>query len=110
MIDKDTTLEDIVKNPAKYGAPTFQQWRQNKDKWRVDWAAIADNGSRQLAHQQVRQLYKVGKYIVKSIEEAERIARDMGFTLSRMPIAPQIRPQGGQKHDIIVEFKLPRTG
>lgn len=101
----DATLSDIVANPKKYGAPTFEEYSRDPSAYRMDWAAVADNGSRLLSKNQVKQKYKIFGYVVDTIEEADVIASDKGFVLSEMTIHPELRDQGGQKYDVEVEFR-----
>lgn len=104
-IFKDAVLEDLIADPKKFGAPTFSEYKADPYKYQVNWAAIADNGSKQLTQNQVRQSYKLFGYEVKKIEYAEKIAKDHGYDLRNMTIHPVIVNQGGQKFNIVVEFR-----
>ena len=45
---REVTIEDIMENPNAYGAPTFEQFRKNPDKWRLPKDHLflsADRGS-----------------------------------------------------------------
>lgn len=106
---KDAKLEDIIADPKKFGAPTFSEYKANPFKYRIDWASIASNGSKQLSRNQVAQSYKLFGYEVKKIEYADKIAKDHGHDLRDMTIHPQIVNQGGQKFNIVVEFR-PKEG
>ncbi len=101
---KDATLQDLLADPKKFGAPTFGEYKSDPYKYQVNWAAVADNGSRNLGGQ-VKQTYKLFGYEVKKIEYAEKIAKDHGHDLRNMTIHPQIINEGGQKYNVVVEFR-----
>jgi hypothetical protein len=104
---KNATLEDIIADPKKFGAPTFQEFKRDPSKYRVDWAAIADNGSKEISKNQIKQTYLVCGHKADTIEKAETIAADYGYNLSEMKISPQMIPEGGGKYNVVVEF-IPR--
>lgn len=87
------TIEDLAENPNKYGMPTFEEFRKNKEKWmgRADEEIAAiDKGDPML---KCKQRYFIESYRVDSLEQAERIAIDMGYDLFRdFVICPQLRP------------------
>jgi hypothetical protein len=103
------TLEDIVANPQAYGAPTFEQFCKNPDKYRLDWAKIADDGASDPNFKKhlKKTYYKVLGYKAETIEKAETIAKDHGLRLSSMRIAPQVEPLGGGWFNLAIEFMPP---
>ena len=103
------TLEDLLANPRKYGAPTFEEYKRDPSKWQIDWAKIADNGSQDATFKKhLKKTYnKVLGYKAETIEKAETIANDHGLTLSSMRIKPQVEPIGGGWFNLAVEFMPP---
>lgn len=90
------TLEDLVDNPEKFGMPTFDAFRRNKEKWTGrydDEIAAIDRGDPVLG---IRQRYYLwdgaADYRCESLEQAERIARDMGLNLHEdFVVDPQVK-------------------
>lgn len=104
MIDfSEASIEDIAENPTKFGMPTLEEFVRNKEKYmgRPDDELIAiDKGDPQLG---CLQKYYVDGYRVDSLEQAERIARDMGFDLRHdFVLDPQLRPddRGGFYNEV----------
>ena len=108
---KDATFEDIQANPEKYGAPTFEQFKANRDKWLGRWDdkfAEVDRGSQMAGLGRMIKKYKfeVGGRQCKSLEECERIATEMGIDLrsKEYDYKAEIIPQGGGTCDVLVKF------
>lgn len=103
----EVSIEDIVENPTKFGMPTLEEFTKNKEKYmgRADDEITAvDRGDPQLG---CLQRYYIegdgGRYRVDSLEQAERIARDMGRSLSHdFILDPQLRPddRGGFYNEV----------
>lgn len=89
------SIEDLMENPSKFGMPTFDEFVGNRDKYtdRPDAMIEAiDRGDPALG---CRQRYYVEHYRVDSLEQAQRIASDMGGSLYEdYIIDPQLRPDG----------------
>jgi len=102
------SLEDIISNPTRFGMPTFEEFRKNKEKYlgrADDMIAAIDRGDPLLG---CRQKYYVEHYRVESLEHAERIARDMGLSLFHdFVIDPQLRPDdsGGFYNEVTFRAK-----
>lgn len=97
MIDwSNVTIDDIAENPTKFGMPTLDEFTRNKEKWMGrddDEIAAIDRGDPVLG---CRQRYYIENYRVESLEQAERIARDMGLNLFHdFVVHPQLRPDHG---------------
>lgn len=103
------TIEDLVENPTKFGMPTFEEFIRNKKKWmgsKEDWLESIDAGDPVL---KLTQRYYVEHYRVESLEQAERIALDMGFNLyDDFVLDPQIVQDGG-RHVSEVKFRSKRA-
>jgi hypothetical protein len=92
------SIEEMTENPELFGMPTFEDFRRNKEKYlgrKDDAVSAVDAGDRTL---KCRQKYFMKdangiRYSVCSLEEAERIALDMGGNLHQdFAIKPQLRP------------------
>lgn len=105
------TVDDVLANPGKFGVPTFEEFSKNPAKYRdsvqarlgrIDKSSVTLNGLIE------KQTYKVAGYECKTLEEAERIAKNEGIDLMRCKLCPQI-VQGSMagKYRIIVELKMP---
>lgn len=96
MIQMPETIEELALNPEKYGMPTFEQFVKNKDRYvgrQDDEIAAIDRGDPVLGcTQKYLMETDVGPVTLDSIEQADRIAREMGLSLFTDFIAcPQIR-------------------
>lgn len=109
------SIEDLAENPTKWGMPTFEQFRKNKERWMGradDEIAAIDRGDPLLG---CRQRYYIedsgtGKHRVESLEQAERIAVDMGLNLFHDFITdPQLRPDGAGGFLNEVTFRSKRS-
>lgn len=86
-------LEELMSNPGRWGVPTLDEFTRNREKYMGrpdDEIAAIDRGDRMLG---CRQRYYVEQYRVTSLEQAERIAMDMGLSLFHdFIVDPQLRP------------------
>lgn len=93
------SIEELTENPSKFGMPTFEEFRKNKERWMGrpdDELAAIDAGDKILG---CRQKYFIegdgGRYSCDSLEHVQRIADDMGLNLYHdFVIDPQLRPDG----------------
>lgn len=80
-------LETVMVNPKEFGCPTFQEFASNPDKWRRPtnelMGAIA--GSSQALKRLKEHRYYFEGIPCKSLEDAERIAREEGVHASELP-------------------------
>jgi len=97
-ITSDLSFEEFLEDPTSYGMPTFEEFRRNKEKYlgRKDDEVIAiDRGDRNL---HCRQEYYVCGHHVKTLEQGERIARDMGYDFyNDFQAKPQVLPDSSLK-------------
>ena len=103
-ITQDTTLEDLINDPKKYGVPSFMEFCQNPQKLNIDNLAIVDQSSSQLRRIMKGQTYKVLGIECKTLEKAEELAKDLGHDIRTMDFKPEIENLGGQWCNIIVNF------
>lgn len=104
---KDATLEDIASNPTKYGAPTFEQFTKNYEKYvkhntEDGKLGILDNGPTLLRKYTRKIVWVVGGVKCKTPEMCVQVAADKNIDLRKY--SPQLVDVGGGKHDIHMIF------
>ena len=104
------SLEDLEQNPNKYGMPTLDEFSRNREKYmgrEDDEIAAIDAGDPALG---CRQKYYVEHYRVDSLEQAQRIALDMGLNLFHdFIVDPQLRTDSGGGFYNEVRFRSKRS-
>lgn len=103
----EISFEELVRDPHKFGAPTFEEFKRNREKWlgRDDETlASAEKGSQTLREVVNRYIYEVEGYRCKSLEEVERVAASQGIPLKELDYRPQVIPQGGGKWECVIKF------
>lgn len=103
----NVTLEDIQQDPEKFGAPTFEQFKKNRERYigRDDATlAIVDKGSNNLSGMLEKYVYEIEGFRCKNLEEVERIAGDYGINLRDLDYRPELIPQGGGKAKMLIKF------
>lgn len=107
---QDATVEDILQDPNKFGAPTLEQFKQNREKYlgRADhWFQAVDKGSSALSRRVKKHIYKLKGYRVESLEKLEQIAESMGLDPFKLVPRPQVEDVGGGWCNLIVTFVDP---
>jgi len=115
----DTTVDDIMENPHKFGAPTFEEYKKNRNKWFPMIHANEESGMIALTDGPVRFRkdlknikLQVNGFDMKP-EQVEKALGDYGYTLadidlenrsSRLKKDIQMMPLGGGKYDVVVNF------
>jgi len=110
------TVEDLLDNPTKYGAPTFEEFKRYPDRYRKrddDALSSADVGSSNLAHLVKKQFYFLktasGRSIkCKTLEQVEHVAKQEGINLRLLEMRPELRQAGEGKFDVHVHFVTKR--
>lgn len=104
----ELTIEDLERDPHKFGLPTFEEFSKNPEKWRKvpdELFALVDVGSTNgLKNLVVAHEYEVSGYKCKTLEEVERVALNEGMDIKMMDIKPEVIPLGGGKCNILVRF------
>ena len=103
----DTTLDDVLENPNKFGAPTFEEFKRNREKYlgrEDDKLAFADRGSTILRRDIKKHIYEIEGYRCKTLEEVERVASSQGIPLKQLDYKPELIQCGAGKYDVIVKF------
>lgn len=105
-------IQDLIDNPTRYGVPTFEEFIKNKRKWmgsKDDVLASVDRGDHILKNT-YRHKYFVEGYRVDSLEQAERIALDMGFNLyDDFILDPQLKHDESGRLINEVSFRAKKT-
>jgi len=111
------TIEDLQRNPNKYGLPTFEQYTKQRAKWNPgtnaeDSMIVLTDGPKQFRKDLCKIHFKVhGKEMPE--EQIEIALGDHGYTLadidlenrgSRLKKDIQMMPLGGGKYDLVVNF------
>lgn len=103
---KEVKIEDIIADPNKFGAPTFEQFCKNPERFRGrpdDILSSADRGSSIISSVQ-KQIYEIEGVRCKTLEEVERVAGDMGISLKELDYRAELIPLPGQNSEILVRF------
>lgn len=103
---QNATVDDIYKNPTSFGAPTFEEFKKNREKYigRDDESlSQVEKGSSLLTDVQ-RHIYEIEGYRCKTIEEVEKIASSQGIPLKSLDYRPQLIKLGGGKYDMLIKF------
>jgi hypothetical protein len=100
-------MDDIMQDPHKYGAPTFEEFKRNPDKWRVanDQILQSVTGGSSTISNIKAQHYEIAGYKCKSLEEVERVARDEGISLKDLDMYPQLDKTTGGKLEVFIKFE-----
>lgn len=100
-------MDEILSNPNAFGAPTFEQFKQNKQKYLGSDEQTLENvdkGSFNLREVVDRYVYEIEGFRCKTLEEVERIASDYGIPIKDLDYRPELLPQGGGKAKMLVKF------
>lgn len=100
-------INDLAENPEKFGAPTFEQFKKNREKYLGkddSTLAIVDKGSNNLSGILEKYVYEIEGFRCKNLEEVERIAGDYGINLRDLDYRPELIPQGGGKAKMLIKF------
>lgn len=103
----DGSMDDILLNPEKYGAPTFEQFKKNRDKYlgsEDQTLATVDKGSHNLNRVVNKYTYEIEGFRCDSLEKVEQIAADYGIPLRSLDYRPELIPQGGGKAKMLIKF------
>lgn len=112
LFHPDITIDDIARDPNKFGAPTFEQFlkgyaffkNRNSEETKL---AMLDEGPNQIK-QQIRKIFWVVKeYKCETPEKAQAVAKDLNIDLKHY--RPELREYGGGKCDIYLHFDQERV-
>lgn len=102
------TIEDVDANPSKYGAPTYQEYLRDPEKFRKAFSEqgkleTLDRGSKILERVIQKQVFIVNGIMCSSPEKAERVAKDENIDLRFY--RPELIEIGGGKADLHLIFE-----
>lgn len=116
----ETDMNDIIENPHKFGAPTFEEFRKNPKLFTrskeaafeaVDQSSHLAGMRALIKKQKLFFLASNGKqYPCKSLEEVYQVAQAEGVDTSKIQYEPHVIPTGDGKCDIHVLFYGPHAG
>jgi hypothetical protein len=107
MMGRELTLKDIMRNPEKFGMPTFDEYCRNPDKYKIredEILSVVSDGVDILRNAVVEQVYHIKGYKVKTLEKIESIAKDLGWEMTELDIKPELERTTGGKYVIHVYF------
>lgn len=110
--NEETTIQDLLADPNKFGAPTFEQYKANSEKYKaISKGSVIDNGiqSAELRNIIDEQIYFVNGHRCDTLEKVEEVAKDFGYDLNsgNIPYSPEIQDKGGGKYKLVISFNLP---
>ena len=104
----EAEMQDIASNPHSFGAPTFEEFKKNREKYLLTHDQVfanIDKGSHNLAKVlESRYEYEIEGFRCKTLEEVERIAGDYGIPMNGLDYRPELLPQGGGKAKMLIKF------
>jgi hypothetical protein len=99
-------LQELLNDPKKFGAPTFEEFCKNHDKFATPYNSFGSiaNGSKMFGELVQKHEYEIMGYRVKSLEQVEKVARDHGLKLHEMGWTAELVPQGGGWANHVFKF------
>lgn len=102
-------IEDLMADPAAFGMPTFDEFVRNKKRYMGSKEDILESIDRGDPVLQCKQRYFVEHYEVKSLEQAQKLAEEMGFNLYKdFVLNPQLDRDNSGKIFSKVQFRSKR--
>jgi len=101
------TIEDIIANPKKYGAPTFEEFKKNPEKFRRSKEALitsADGGTKNIKGIK-RHTYKVDGIKCESPEHCQRTMIERGLTEKDLNLTVELEDMKNGEIVAHVHFK-----
>lgn len=109
---ESAATNDLMANPEKYGAPTFEQFKARRDHYKKNHNTSFGNIERggEIANRFTKkQIYEINGYRCKTLEEVEKVALSMGLNLQTLSnnYQAQFLPLGGGQAEVLVKFMTP---
>lgn len=109
---ESATTQDIMEQPEKFGAPTLEQFRKKRDFYQKNHNSVfgrIDTGGKITNRFTKKQKFEIDGYRCNTLEEVERVARDMGLNLDAIAkeYKAEFIPLGGGQADVLVRFMSP---
>lgn len=108
-------MQEIIANPHKFGAPTFEEFARDKDKYlgrEDDILKTAFEGAHILKKSNLvrKHIYKIFGYTAKSEDHVWQIMKNEGYSPLDFEIKPELTKAGNGQYDVIVDFTLKNKG
>lgn len=115
---REVQLADIIANPNKFGAPTYEQFCRNPNRWRLPSDSVLQSAS---AGSRVFNNVKKQRYEVlrptgavtkcQTLEEVERVCLSEGIAIEELEMRNELIDVGAGKVEILVQFRRkPKVG
>jgi hypothetical protein len=108
LITDDTTLEDLMDNPEKYGAPSFSNYMKNRHIWfpknEEEIFETVDKGSLIFKKGLKKFRFEIFGIRCKNLTEVERIMLEHGLSMSQLDFKPDFIPLGGGEAEMLIKF------
>ncbi len=101
------STDDIYEDPHAYGAPTFEEFKKNRERYMGrddDSLASVSKGGEISNRFTQKHIYEIEGYRCKTLEEVERIAKSQGIALRDLDYKAILIPQGAGKGNLLVKF------
>jgi len=109
-IDADTTVDDILSDPKKFGLPTFKEYctkpglrdkLMGQDEHKLN---VVDAGSQNLNRYPIDMRLRFNGFEFDCMEHLQQAAKDEGFNPWELEFTSQVVDQTANKLKIIVEY------
>jgi len=100
-------FEEILQDPTKFGAPTFEEFSRCPEKYlgRDDDAlSSVDNVDSCLKNRMKKVRFEIEGFRCRTIEEVERVALANGIPVRELDYTGHLIPQGGGEFDVLIKF------
>ncbi len=106
---ESATTDDLMSNPEKFGAPTFEKFMARRKHYQANHSTIfgrIETGGQIANRFTKKQKYELGGYQCKTLEEVEKVALNMGLKLQDLAqnYTAEFIPLGGGNADVLVKF------
>jgi len=101
---REISYAEIVSDPNKFGAPTFEQFCRNPRRWMGDTDDLldtADRGSSKFTNV-TKHIYEFEGIRCATPTEVEKVAKDMGKDLREYELKVEAIPLPGQMCEMLV--------
>lgn len=106
-ITSETTEDEVLDNPKKYGIPTFEEHCKNPEKLlgaKDRIFSIVDAGSNFLSKYKVEVVFKYKQWEEKKLEKLQSILLNEGVPFNELHIVPRTMDQIANTIKQVVEF------
>lgn len=106
-INQDTTLDEVIADPKKFGLPTFEEFKKNPKllKIRTDLFDSIDNGPQRLLKNHIQKIrYQWKGYYFDKLEQVATAIENDGYDPKDLDYQPELIPQGGGKCNVVVRI------